>query len=150
MPASARIRVTMAGDTLNDVFGRGIDADADGVSGGISEFDTLSLTIVSNTIVCGRVFASEQVPVAGTNQWVNNPLEGVTVDGLESNVFAITDNLGDFRLEHTPVGRFFVHINGVTATLSGEMLRKQLRRWRYRSGLFVFRRTVFGCNRPRN
>ncbi|NKB25431.1 MAG: hypothetical protein GKR87_13850 [Kiritimatiellae bacterium] len=120
LPLSSRIRVTVAGDTLSDVFGRGIDADADGATGGITEieFDTLSLTIVSNTIVCGRVFASEQIQVAGTNQWVNNPLEGVTVtvDGLESNVFAVTDNLGDFRLTHTPVGRFFVHINGVTAS----------------------------------
>ncbi len=40
----------------------------------------------------------------------------ITVDGQETELFALTDPMGNFRLEPAPVGRFFVHINGQTAT----------------------------------
>ena len=64
------------------------------------------------TAVCGRVFASE---LDGTN---NVPLEGVTitVDGAEATMRALTDDMGNFRLDPAPAGRFFVHVDGRTAT----------------------------------
>jgi YD repeat-containing protein len=49
---------------------------------------------------------------------VNQPLEGVriSVDGLENELFAVTDQNGNFRLDSAPTGRFFVHIDGRSAT----------------------------------
>ena len=71
-------------------------------------------------IVCGRVFASElAIPTAGnTNMSVNVPLQGVTVtvDGMEENMRAMTDQFGNFRLTNAPAGPFFVHIDGRTVT----------------------------------
>ena len=125
LPASARIRVTIDGDQLSDARGVAVDADNDGVPGGRREieFDTLTLTVVQDTTVCGRVFASRLANTdAGAE--VNQPLEGVkiTVDGRESTIFTTTDNNGDFRLENCPAGRFFVHIDGRNAVLPPEAL----------------------------
>lgn len=123
LPPSARVRVTLDGNGLTDNRGRVLDLDGDGEEGGILkfDFDTLSLTFLPGTAVCGRVFASELTVSEGGNQTVNQPLEGVTitVDGLEDSLFAVTDNFGNFRLENAPVGRFFVHVDGRTATASG-------------------------------
>lgn len=120
LPPSARVRVTVDGDQLLDSSGRPVDADGDSVPGGIAtiDFDTLSLTLVPGTSICGRVFASELAQMNGVGEWVNNPLEGVTVsvDGAEDTLFAVTDALGDFRLDPAPAGKFFVHLNGRTAT----------------------------------
>ncbi|MEM7392461.1 MAG: DUF6531 domain-containing protein, partial [Verrucomicrobiota bacterium] len=120
LPPLARVRVTVNGNGMKDFGGRDVDVDGDGHPGGLAtfDFDTLSLTVVTNTIVCGRVFASELQLVGGSNQWVNQPLGGVrvTVDGAESNLFAVTDGLGDFRLDPAPAGAFFVHIDGTSAT----------------------------------
>ena len=119
LPASARVRITLIGDGLLDENGLDVDVDADHFPGGTLEFDfdTLTLTVISNTIACGRVFASEPV---STNMApiVNQPLEGVTitVDGMESELFAVTDHNGDFRIDPAPAGRFFVHIDGSTAS----------------------------------
>jgi hypothetical protein len=46
-----------------DARGRELDADGDGVEGGVSvlDFDTASQTPLAGTIVAGRVFASELV-----------------------------------------------------------------------------------------
>jgi hypothetical protein len=46
------------------------------------------------------------------------PLAGVTitVDGQEDTLFAVTDGRGRFCLDPAPAGRFFVHIDGRTAT----------------------------------
>ncbi|NKB23501.1 MAG: hypothetical protein GKR87_03795 [Kiritimatiellae bacterium] len=124
LPASAAIRVFLNGNNLKDVWGRDIDIDidSDGTPGGLfeAELRTVTLTVVSNTVVFGRVFASELQLVNGSNEWVNVPLEGVTitVDGKESELNATTDSLGDFRLENTPVGAFFVHVNGTTVSNS--------------------------------
>jgi RHS repeat-associated protein len=119
LPASARIRVTVDGAALRDERGRAVDADTDGVAGGVAfiDFDTLSLTSLPGTAVCGRVFASELKP-GDTGTSVNVPLQGVTitVDGMEDTMRAVTDQFGNFRLEPAPVGRFFVHIDGRTAT----------------------------------
>ena len=119
LPASARVRVSVSGDLLQDSAGNQLDGDGDLVEGGVGvvDFDTLSLTVVAGTAVCGRVFASELAPV-GTGS-INTPLAGVkvSVDGAEDTLFAITDSMGNFRLEPAPAGRFFVHIDGRTATI---------------------------------
>lgn len=125
LPPSARIRVTLKGDGLTDSRGRILDVDGDGIAGGKLEFDfeTLSLTFVPGTAVCGRVFASELTVSEGGNQTVNKPLAGVTitVDGMEDTLFTVTDNFGNFRLDNlpngAPVGRFFVHIDGRSASV---------------------------------
>jgi hypothetical protein len=98
--------------------GRPVDADGNDVPGGLLaiDFDTVSQTLIPNTIVSGRVFASElAVRTNGaTNLSINIPLAGViiTVDGLEETVRATTDQFGDFRLTNAPAGPFFVHIDG--------------------------------------
>ncbi len=119
LPPSARVRVTVNGDSLRDIYGKTVDADGDGVAGGTGhiDFDTLSLTTVAGTSVCGRVFASELAP-GNANTSVNVPLAGVTitVDGLETTLRTTTDSLGNFCLNPAPIGEFFVHIDGRTAT----------------------------------
>ena len=119
LPASARIRVTVVGDSLFDDDGIPADVDADGLEGGTAfiDFDTLSLTTLPGTAVVGRVFASELMP-GDAGMSVNVPLAGatVTVDGMEREMRAVTDEMGNFRLEPAPVGRFFVHIDGRTVT----------------------------------
>ena len=118
LPPSARVRVTVNGDLIQALGGLTIDATGDGVAGGeaLIDFDTLSLTVVPGTSVVGRVFASEIVNISGGS--MNVPLAGVriTVDGAESVMFADTDAMGNFRLDPAPAGRFFVHIDGRTAT----------------------------------
>ncbi|MFZ2422971.1 MAG: hypothetical protein WA029_17700, partial [Anaerolineae bacterium] len=119
LPASARVRVTINGDALADALGYAIDVDGDGVLGGtgIIDFDTLTLTTIPGTIVCGRVFASELEPVPGGGS-INVPLEGarITVDGSNGAMDAFTDNVGNFCLDPAPAGSFFVHIDGREAT----------------------------------
>lgn len=119
LPASARIKVTLVGDNLTDYLGNAVDVDDNGEPGGIAiiEFDTLSLTTIPGTVVCGRVFASELAP-GDSNTSVNVPLEGVTitVDGKEDTLFSVTDEFGNFCLDPAPAGRFFVHIDGRTAS----------------------------------
>lgn len=114
LPASALVRVEVDGDGLTDDLGQLVDADGDGLPGGtgVIDFQTLSITTLPGTRVCGRVFASELADD------VNVPLEGVTisVDGAASTLFATTDRMGNFCLDPAPVGRFFVHIDGSTAT----------------------------------
>lgn len=118
LPGSARVRVTVDGEALRDTAGRRIDADRDGSPGGVAQidFDTLSLAPFPGTSVCGRVFASNPAP-AQTGEFVNVPLAGVriTVDGMEDEIFAVTDARGDFRLENVPAGSFFVHVDGLAA-----------------------------------
>lgn len=121
LPGSARIRVTFNGDGLTDFLGRPVDASGGGVVGGTTtiDFDTLSLTPLAHTAVIGRVFASELATGPGsiTNS-VNRPLAGVTitVDGMEETLRTVTDAMGNFKLEPAPAGRFFVLVDGRTAT----------------------------------
>ncbi len=121
LPASTRVRVTFDAAKVSDVLGKLVDADGDGLLGGSAQidFDTLSITPVNGTAVIGRVFASELVPGpdTGTNA-INRPLQGVTVtvDGAEQTLRAVTDAMGNFTLTNCPAGRFFVHIDGRTAT----------------------------------
>ena len=120
LPASARIVATLDGDSLQSDSGISIDADNDGLPGGLTtiQFDTLSLSVVPNTSVCGRVFASELVMMDGATTTVNRPLAGVkiTVDGMEEEINTTTDAMGNFRLDNAPAGRFFVHIDGRMVT----------------------------------
>ncbi len=115
LPASARVRVSFDGTGLVDDRGRGIDSDGDGLAGGTAriDFDTLTLTTLPGTAVTGRVFASEL-----GDGGVNTPLAGVVVyvDGLETTLRTTTDAMGNFRLDPAPVGEFFVHVDGRSAT----------------------------------
>ncbi|MFZ1404884.1 MAG: dockerin type I domain-containing protein, partial [Anaerolineae bacterium] len=117
LPANARITITIDGDALADAQGYAIDLDGDGAAGGDGTlvFDTLTLTILPDTVVCGHVFASELAPGGGGS--VNVPLEGatITVDGAEATLRDTTDVNGDFCLDPAPAGSFFVHIDGRTA-----------------------------------
>ncbi len=121
IPGGTRVYAVFDGTGLVDTLGRPLDADGDGQPGGVASitFDTYSTTPLNGTAVIGRVFASELVPGSdtGTNA-VNRPLEGVTitVDGKEQELRTVTDALGNFRLDPAPSGRFFVHIDGRTAT----------------------------------
>ncbi|MCP5524751.1 MAG: DUF2778 domain-containing protein [Verrucomicrobiales bacterium] len=118
LPGSARVRVSFDGADLLDSWERPLDADGDGVAGGIRqiEFDTVSLTPSSDAVVLGRVFASQLAPSDDPTGAlsVNVPLAGViiTADGLEESVRAVTDAFGNFRLDNAPAGEFFVHIDG--------------------------------------
>ena len=60
LPDSARVRITIVGDTILDIYGVPIDPDGDGIEGGTLtfDFDTLGLTQIPNTIVQGPVSAS--------------------------------------------------------------------------------------------
>ncbi len=118
LPSSARIRINLNGDIIRALGDAAIDLDRSGTTGGLAtiDFDTLSLTVVPGTAVFGRVFASEIMQTTGGS--MNVPLEGVriTVDGMEDTLFAVTDSMGNFRLDPSPAGRFFVHIDGKAAT----------------------------------
>ena len=115
LPGGARIRVSVDGSALPDTEGETVDADQDGIPGGLGriEFETLGITPVGTTAVIGRVFASELV----AGQAVNRPLAGVTitVDGAEETLRTVTDAQGNFRLQPAPAGTFFVHVDGRTA-----------------------------------
>lgn len=129
LPGNSRVRVTLNGNSIYDFAGRLLDADGDGQPGGAAtiEFDTLSQTPLPNTIVCGRVFASELATnqAGGTNISVNTALAGITVtaDGLENQVRAVTDQNGNFRLTNAPPGHFFVHVDGRTLTNLAQGIR---------------------------
>src|SRR5204862_7903923 len=103
-------------------LGRPVDLDGDSLPGGVKivDFDTLSLTPLTNTAVTGHVYASDPIPGTNTTNFVNRPLAGVriTVDGMEESLFTTTDAQGSFLLQPVPPGHFFVHIDGRTATNS--------------------------------
>ncbi|HYS54652.1 MAG TPA: SdrD B-like domain-containing protein, partial [Thermoanaerobaculia bacterium] len=141
LPASARIRVTLIGDALRDVNGNAVDADGDGRPGGTAhlDFDTLTLTTLTGTRACGRVFASTLGAVSIS---INVPLPGVTitVDGMETSLRTVTDAQGNFCLDPAPVGEFFVHIDGRTATIPipvGDYYPSVGKKWRSIAGQSV-------------
>lgn len=117
LPPGARIWVRFDGDGLMDESGRPVDVDGDGFPGGQLwlRFETANSAPLASTALIGRVLASEAGP-GGTDV----PLAGVTitVDGHEEALRTVTDAEGRFRLESSPVGRFFVSIDGRTATAS--------------------------------
>ncbi|MES2597413.1 MAG: Ig-like domain-containing protein [Verrucomicrobiota bacterium] len=117
LPSNSRVRVVMEGAGVQDLLGRGMDLDGDGVAGGnlIFTFDTLSITALSGTGIAGRVLASERGE-GGTDV----PLAGVTimVDGAEETLRTTTDVNGNFLLTPCPAGSFFVHVDGRTSPAS--------------------------------
>lgn len=120
LPAGSRVQVTFDGNAVKDQYGNLLDADGDGVAGGVFKmfFDTFSTVSVGQTAVIGHVYASQLVPDPnGTGNTVNQPLEGVTitVDGAEETLRTTTDAQGFFKLQPSPSGRFFVHVDGRTA-----------------------------------
>lgn len=127
IPGRSSVRVTLDGSDLRDFLGRPVDLDGDGVGGGVRtlEFETLSVTPIVDTSVSGRVFASELQPGPGGSPPLNIPLEGVTisVDGMEESLRTVTDSLGRFRLDPSPAGAFFVHIDGRTVTNEASGIR---------------------------
>ena len=106
--------------TVWDNIGLAVDANVNGQIGGVRfiDFDTLGVTTLPGTAVFGRVFASELVGVGDgeTTTSLNVPLEGATisVDGFESTLFAVTNAMGDFRLEPAPVGKVSSIASGVS------------------------------------
>lgn len=117
MPGASRIRVEVRGETFVDGAGQALDADGDGVPGGVGvvEFDTLGNAGVPGTAVVGRVLASERGP---SNEDLPLARVTITVDGAEEVLRTVTDSNGYFRLDPAPAGRFFVHVDGRTATTS--------------------------------
>jgi hypothetical protein len=111
LPSSARIQVTFDGTELRDELGLPLDADGDGLTGGVlrMSFTTGGSSALPGTAVVGHVYASERL-----SDGRNRPLSGVivTVDGAEETLRAVTDAEGYFRLEPAPAGRFFVHVDG--------------------------------------
>ena len=114
LPPSTKIEVHIDGDSIRGATGASLDADGDGVEGGVAElgFWTSDLTRVPGTDLRGRVLASTTAPDGS-----DIPLRGVriSVDGLEGDLDAITDANGNFSLQDVPAGRVFVHINGMPA-----------------------------------
>ena len=114
LPASARVTVTFNGNGLNDANGTALDGDGDSQPGGVFQlsFTTTSITGLPGTAMLGRVFASEK-NADGSNKPLSNVT--VTVDGAEESLRTVTDLNGFFRLQPSPAGRFFVHVDGRTA-----------------------------------
>ncbi|MBX3746041.1 MAG: Ig-like domain-containing protein [Verrucomicrobiae bacterium] len=120
LPASAQVHVTFDATGVLDEQGLEVDADGDGVPGGVARlrFRTFSTTPIPGTAIHGRVFASEPVPGVGPGASATvRPLQGVTVtvDGAEESLRTTTDATGKFTLDPAPAGRFFVHVDGRTA-----------------------------------
>jgi sugar lactone lactonase YvrE len=125
IPASATITVSLDSTGLKDLINRPIDADGDGVAGGVftTSFSTLGITALPSTGVVGRVIASEKGS-AGEDI----PIEGaiITVDGKEETLRAVTDANGNFTLSPAPGGSFFVHIDGRQAPIVGQDMTKPI------------------------
>lgn len=117
LPSNTRIAARFDGFGILDGAGRAFDADGDGLPGGTLEvtFTTANATPVGATAIRGRVFAS-----ARNADGTDRPLAGVTitVDGAEQTLRAVTDASGAFVLQPAPAGRFFVHVDGRTSSLS--------------------------------
>lgn len=108
-PASTEIRVAVDGNVIRNTGGTKLDADGDGVAGGVGtiDFTTLSLTRIPNTNVFGFVRDSySQQPIVGAT---------IRVDAFpEAN--ATTNQAGRFELKDMPAPEFFVHVDGSTAS----------------------------------
>lgn len=117
LPAGTRVEVTLDGTGLIGAAGQTVDLDGDGRSGGAMslQFETVNSAALPGTAIVGRVFASESGP-----NGANVPLAGVTitVDGREDVSRTVTAADGTFRLEPCPAGRFFVNVDGRTASAS--------------------------------
>ncbi|MEZ6120484.1 MAG: Ig-like domain-containing protein [Pirellulaceae bacterium] len=122
LPSATEVRVVIDGTLIKDVNGGAIDADNDGIAGGIGtvDFRTLQTTLISDTSVSGTIYDSYHRNPDGSEI----PLEGVILT-LEDHpgIQAITDANGNFTLgmqdldndgvaDGLPSPDFFVHIDG--------------------------------------
>ncbi|MCO6458953.1 MAG: Ig-like domain-containing protein [Pirellulaceae bacterium] len=119
LPGATAVRIVVNGDQILDAFGQPLDADGDGVPGGVrtADFTTLPLTLIPNTAVTGRVLESNAVD--GDGNPVEQPVAGVTIR-LEGrpDIQAVTGEDGRFVLtsaQGLPAPDFFVVIDGSTA-----------------------------------
>jgi predicted outer membrane repeat protein len=116
LPDSSTVSLTL--QNLRHADNTLVDLDQDGIGGGVLtlSYTTGGITVIPNTRVCGRVFASE-LDENGSELASNRPLQGVriSVDGREAELFTVTDFAGNYCLDPAPVGKFFVHIEGNTA-----------------------------------
>ncbi len=109
LPASTEVQATLDGNRVKGRDGFPIDADGDGLPGGVftAKFRTLPLTRIPGTKVWGFL----------KDAYTGEPIVGATirVDGFpEAN--AVTDVTGRYDLIDMPAPTFFVHIDGSTAT----------------------------------
>jgi hypothetical protein len=109
LPASTEVQATLDGNRVKGRDGYSIDADGDGLPGGVftAKFRTLPLTRIPGTKVWGFL----------KDAYTGEPIVGATirVDGFpEAN--AVTDATGRYDLIDMPAPTFFVHIDGSTAT----------------------------------
>jgi hypothetical protein len=114
LPASTEVRMVVDGSKILSQNGVAIDADGDGLVGGIgtADFTTLPIVRIAGTDVWGYVYDSYNKNPDGTDK----PLEGVEIrlDFLP-DVKAVTDANGYFILEDVPAPEFFVYIDGSKA-----------------------------------
>jgi hypothetical protein len=114
LPASTEVRIVVDGSKILSQNGVAIDADGDGLVGGIgtADFTTLPIARITGTDVWGYVYDSYNKNPDGTDK----PLEGVEIrlDFLP-DVKAVTDANGYFILEDVPAPEFFVYIDGSKA-----------------------------------
>ena len=120
LPPQSQIEVKLAQD-ITSLSGDKLEP-SDGEDSFVFSFATLSVDPTPNTMVTGRVFASEVVEAKDTNvsdMTIDLPLSNVkiTVDGAEDVLFTFTDVNGNFLLDPSPSGTFFVHIDGKSAIL---------------------------------
>ena len=109
LPASTEVRARIDGNIVKDTSGQSVDANGDGVPGGIgvADFRTLPLTRIPGTVVFGFVKDSfTQEPIVGAT---------IRVDAFPE-ADAVTDSEGRFELVDMPAPEFFVHIDGSTAS----------------------------------
>ena len=114
LPASTEVRMVVDGSKILSQNGVAIDADGDGLVGGIgtADFTTLPIVRIAGTDVWGYVYDSYNKNPDGTDK----PLAGVEIrlDFLP-DVKAVTDANGYFILEDVPAPEFFVYIDGSKA-----------------------------------
>ena len=117
LPAATEVRLVVDGSQIVGRDGLMLDADGDGVPGGVStaDFTTLPNTFIPGTSVFGRIYDSynrvgdQNIPVVGATIFLDSNPE----------IKAVTDANGFFELtspDGLPAPEFFVHIDGSTAT----------------------------------
>ncbi|MBI1348007.1 hypothetical protein GC163_17175 [bacterium] len=126
LPSSTEVRVVIDGSIITGRSGELLDADGNGVAGGVRnvDFRTLSLTNIPNTTVWGYVYDSyNRNPDGG-----DRPIVGAKIFlDADPNVFSVTDQNGRFELglqdanndgvpDGLPAPDFFVHIDGSQAS----------------------------------